>query len=287
MREYGFRLLLIAALVLMAIPPLSAASRWSPWAAQATPFAGAPQSIGKTDAGCLAGGEALPSDGTGFQVIRLSRVRYFGHPLLVNFIEDLGHKAAAAKLQPFYIGDMSLPRGGPMPNGHASHQTGIDVDIWFNMDAKPVLAPPQREDPFLPSMLTPNGKAIDAKEFDARQVTLLKLAATDPRVDRIFVNPVIKLALCRGAYASAEGTDTSWLHRLRPWPGHDDHFHVRLACPADSPDCERQAPIPPGDGCDATLDAWFKPHGPAGPAPAAGALRAPVLPASCRRLIQR
>jgi penicillin-insensitive murein endopeptidase len=283
MRERRFRTLLMIALLLGAIPLAASIVRASPWSDQHAPSAGQPDSIGKTDAGCLAGGEALPYDGLGYEVIRLSRVRYFGHPLTVDFVETLGRADAAAKLAPFYVGDMSLPRGGPMPNGHASHQTGIDVDIWFNMDAKAVLPPQDREDVPLPSMLTKNGAEIDPAHFDARQVTLLRLAATNPRVDRIFVNPVIKRALCRGAYASAEGTDRSWLHRLRPWPGHDDHFHVRLTCPADSPDCVSQAPIPPGDGCDATLDAWFKPHF---PRPAAGALRKPVLPAACRRLIQ-
>ena len=32
-----------------------------------------------------------------------------------------------------------------MPNGHASHETGIDVDIWDNLDPKPALAPADRE----------------------------------------------------------------------------------------------------------------------------------------------
>ena len=113
----------------------------------------------------------------------------------------------------------------------------------------------------LPSMLTADGKALDPALFSARQVTLLRLAATDPRVDRIFVNPVIKRALCQGEFSAAVG-DRSWLHRLRPWYGHDDHFHVRLACPEGSPDCVRQAPVPAGDGCDASLAWWFQPRQP-------------------------
>jgi penicillin-insensitive murein DD-endopeptidase len=27
------------------------------------------------------------------------------------------------------IGDMALPREGPMPTGHRNHQIGLDVDI--------------------------------------------------------------------------------------------------------------------------------------------------------------
>jgi penicillin-insensitive murein DD-endopeptidase len=255
----------------------------SPWSDERTPYPGPARSIGKTDAGCLAGAAALPFDGTGYQVIRLSRDRYFGNPATVRFVEDLGRKAKAAGLPDFYVGDMSLPRGGPMPNGHASHQTGIDVDIWFNLDPKPVLAPAAREDVPLPSMLTHNGKALDRAEFGTRQVTLLRLAATDPRVDRIFVNPVIKRALCQGEFGAALG-GRSWLHRLRPWYGHDDHFHIRLSCPAGSADCVRQAPVPPGDGCDASLAWWFRPHQ---PQPEAGPRRGPILPAACQKLIQR
>lgn len=258
----------------------------SPWSDQTTPFPGPADSIGKPAAGCLAGAQSLPFDGPGYQVIRISRDRYFSNPATVTFVEDLGRKAKAAGLPDFYVGDMSLPRGGPMPNGHASHQSGVDVDIWDNLDPKPVLAPQAREDVPLPSMLTPDGKSLDLAKFGTRQVTLLRLAASDPRVDRIFVSPVIKRALCEGAFAGAVG-DRGWLHRLRPWYDHDDHFHVRLNCPAGSPDCVRQAPVPPGDGCDASLAWWFEPH-PAPPAPAKPAKpHAPILPAACQRLIQR
>jgi penicillin-insensitive murein endopeptidase len=186
----------------------------------------------------------------------LSRHRYFGHPDLVAFIEHLGTEAAAAGLPTFYVGDMAQPRGGPLPYGHASHQTGIDVDIWFTLEAQARLPPAEREEMVLPSMVTSDQHHIEAKRFGAKQVRLLRLAASDPRVDRIFVHPAIKAALChtRGHSPSAAW---DWLHHIRPWYGHDDHFHVRLACPPDSPDCEAQAPVPPGDGCDASLAEWL------------------------------
>ena len=47
-----------------------------------------------------------------------------------------------------------------------------------------------------------------------------------------------------------------WQARLRPWWAHHDHFHVRLKCPPDSPQCKPQEP-PPDDGCGATLAWWF------------------------------
>jgi penicillin-insensitive murein DD-endopeptidase len=256
----------------------------SPWSDAQTPAAGPARSIGTPVAGCLAGGAALPLDGPGFEVIRISRHRYFAHPLTVAFVEALGQKAQSIGVPALYIGDMSLPRGGPMPNGHASHETGLDVDIWFNLDPKPPLKPEAREDVPLPSMVKPGGAAIDPARFSARHVALLRLAATDPRVDRIFVNPAIKRALCEGYGGAGEG-DRSWLRRLRPWYGHDDHFHVRLACPADSTACVPQQSVPAGDGCDASLEWWF--HRPPAVPPSPQAVRREsVLPAACRKLIQ-
>jgi len=279
----GVRIFGVAVLLVLAALP----ARPSVWSDQTVPSSGPADSIGTPVAGCLAGGQSLPFDGPGYQVIRISRDRYFANPTTVTFVEDLGRRAKAAGLPDFYVGDMSLPRGGPMPNGHASHETGIDVDIWDNLDPKPFLLPPARENVPLPSMLTANGKALDPARFSARQVTLLRLAASDPRVDRIFVNPVIKRALCEGQFSGAVG-ERSWLHRLRPWYGHDDHFHVRLACPEGSPDCVRQAPVPAGEGCDASLTWWFRPRKPQpqiAPRPPV-APRLPVLPAACQKLIQ-
>jgi penicillin-insensitive murein DD-endopeptidase len=257
----------------------------SPWSDAQTPSAGPARAIGTPVAGCLAGGAALPFDGAGFQVIRLSRHRYFGHPLTIAFVEALGAGAQALALPAFYVGDMALPRGGPMPNGHASHQMGTDVDIWFNLDPKPALPPPAREEVPLPSMVLPQGGGIDPSQFGAHQVALLRLAASDARVDRIFVNPAIKRALCEG-YAGAGTGDRRWLHRIRPWYGHDEHFHVRLLCPADSVACVQQPPPPPGDGCDASLAWWFQNHAPAASTPSVAPRRAPILPAACQKLVR-
>jgi penicillin-insensitive murein endopeptidase len=224
------------------------------WSRIAHPTSGPPRSIGFFANGCIAGAVALPHDGPGYEVIRLSRNRYYGQPSTVAFVERLGRETQTAGYPPIYIGDMGQPRGGPLPFGHASHQDGLDVDIWFTADTKPNLPHAARESVPLPSMLGSNG-TIDPTRFGPRQVALLRLSAADPDVERIFVSPAIKLALCRGAAGSLSG-GSAWLHRLSPWWGHDDHFHVRLRCPADSPDCQAQPPVPPGDGCGAGLEHW-------------------------------
>jgi penicillin-insensitive murein endopeptidase len=251
------------------------------WSAIQNPSPGPVQVIGGTANGCIAGASNLPIDGPGYEVIKLSRRRYFGHGDTVNFVEGLGRRAQAAGLPIFYVGDMAQPRGGPLPFGHASHQTGLDVDIWFTLDTRAGLLPAEREEPELPSMVLPTVPQIDPSHFGRRQVTLLRLAAADPRVDRIFINPVIKLALCRG-FGGAIDSGSAWLTRLRPWWGHDDHFHVRLRCPENSLSCEPQSAIPAGDGCDAALEDWthhLKLPKPVGPPPPR------KLPVACRALL--
>jgi penicillin-insensitive murein endopeptidase len=239
--------------------------------------------VGGPASGCIAGAQRLPTDGPGFQAIRISRNRHWGHPDTVAFVERLGRRAQSAGLEPFYVGDMAQPRGGPMAFGHGSHQNGLDADIWFNLDRKPLLAAAQREAVDLPSMVLPDQSTIDGALFGERQVRLLRLAATDPQVDRIFVHWTIKQALCEGVGGAGTG-DRSWLRRIRPWRGHDEHFHVRLSCPKGSPDCAGQPPVPPGDGCDETLDWWFRASPPlpvATPRPAIPP-RPKSLPKECR-----
>jgi penicillin-insensitive murein DD-endopeptidase len=273
--------LLAAILLGAAVAVAGAETRENVWSSVGGPSGGPAQAIGGVAHGCLAGALRLPSDGPGYEVIRLSRHRDFGHPALIAFIERLGRRAAGSGLPSFYVGDMAQPRGGPLPYGHASHQTGIDVDVWFT-PATP-LPLEAREDVALPSMLRPASHEIDPLRFGRSQVRLLRLAALDPAVDRIFVNAAIKEALCRGVGGAAEG-GREWLRTLRPWYGHDEHFHVRLRCPEDSPECESQPPPPPGDGCDETLAWWLSKPQPR-PALAVTPAPTPTLPAACRALL--
>lgn len=275
---------LLLALALSHRSPAAASSteRDNAWSRVQSPAPGPARAIGGVAHGCLAGAAELPPDGPGYEAIRLSRHRNFGHPDLVAYLGRLGRRAQAAGLPMFYVGDMAQPRGGPLPFGHASHETGLDVDIWLTLQPRPYLPPEAREDVDLPSMLLANYREIDPARFGPKQVALLKLAAADPAVERIFVNPVIKAALCRSERASSESA-RAWLERIRPWFGHDEHFHVRLRCPAGSPGCEEQRPVPAGDGCGAELASWLA-HLPPRP-PETAAPRNPTLPADCRAVL--
>jgi len=221
---------------------------------QPTPAHSTAQSIGTYTAGCLQGAVSLPATGTGYQVMRLSRNRIYGHPDLINFIEHMGQTAALRQWGNLLIGDLGQPRGGPTLSGHRSHQTGLDVDIWYLLSdvatARP-LRSNERETWSAPSVLIHKSNEINPVQWSRVHEQVLETAARAPEVERIFVHPSIKRQLC------ARKTANDWLNKIRPWWGHDDHFHVRLKCPQNNPDCDGQETIPAGDGCDATLAWWF------------------------------
>ena len=73
--------------------------------------------------------------------------------------------------------------------------------------------------------------------------------------------------------------------KIRPWWGHNYHFHVRLLCPSGSPQCREQAPPPPGDGCGKQLDWWFTEEARHPPSPPRKPLRLGDLPPACAALV--
>ena len=181
--------------------------------------------------------------------MRVSRNRYRGNPSLVAFIERLADSGKRVGWNGLLIGDMSQPRGGPMLNGHSSHQIGLDVDIWFTPMPDHELSPEEREFNMALNMVAKDRPAVDPKVWTSERTALVRAAAQDPIVIYILVNPAIKKAMCREA-----GMDRSWLSKVRPWWGHDEHFHIRIACPASSPQCKPQRPPSSGDGCGRELE---------------------------------
>ena len=198
----------------------------------------------------------MPYKGVGYQVIRMNKNRYYGHPDMISYLQRLGERAKAAGLPTMLVGDIAMPGGGRFLTGHASHQMGLDADIWLRMGA---MSDTDALNSDGKGLLVVNRKAqrVDESIWNANHAKLIKLAAEDPKVTRIFVNPAIKLKLCETA-----GADRHWLHKIRPWFGHDSHFHVRIACPQGAQYCENQAPVPAGDGCGEELYSWFEPAKP-------------------------
>ena len=230
--------------------------------------------IGSYARGCAAGLVELPETGPSWQAMRLSRHRNFGHPVLVQYLEDLSQAATQIGWRGLYIGDMGQPRGGPMTSGHASHQIGLDADIWMLPPKKLNLSRKERENISSIPVRSADQKSVTAN-WTPRHAALLKAAASDARVDRIFVAAAVKIEMCK----TAKKSDKKWLQKIRPIAGHDTHFHVRLKCPKGARLCETQSPTVSelskgGDGCDETLEWWVsdaylnpKPTKPTKPAP--------------------
>jgi penicillin-insensitive murein endopeptidase len=212
----------------------------------------AARAIGFYARGCLAGAVSLPINGPDWQVMRLSRNRNWGHPRLLDFLERFANDARALDGWPgLLVGDMSQPRGGPMVTGHTSHQIGLDVDIWLTPMPDRVLTPQERENMIAVSMLK-DPFTVDPDKWTSLHTKLIKRATSYPVVDRIFVHPAIKKVLCEQA-----GHDRGWLAKVRPWWNHYYHFHVRVTCAPESPDCEGQKPVKGDDGCGEELTDWY------------------------------
>jgi penicillin-insensitive murein endopeptidase len=217
--------------------------------------------------------------------MRLSRNRNWGHPKLIAFLERLAENAKKVGWNGLLVGDMSQPRGGPMLTGHASHQVGLDADIWLTPMPDRNLSAEERELMSATMVVREDRLDVDPKVWTHARTELIRTAAEDPDVERIFVNAAIKKALCREA-----GSDRGWLAKVRPWWGHDYHFHVRMFCPPDSPQCKPQPEPPPGEGCGHDLDFWFSP-GVLHPAPPTEppkpkpGLTMANLPAACRQVL--
>lgn len=243
------------------------------------------RSIGFYTGGCLAGAVALPINGKTWQVMRLSRNRMWGHPKLIAFLERFAPKAKSVGWNGLLVGDMAQARGGPMLTGHLSHQVGLDADIWLTPMPDRELSREEREDMSATMIVREDRLDVDPKVWTPAHLAVIRAAAQDKDVERVLVNAAIKKALCRDA-----GTDRAWLQKVRPWYGHDYHFHVRVGCPPDSPDCKSQPETPAGDGCGKELDYWFKdsilhPKPPAVPPKPRPPITLAQLPAACKQIV--
>jgi penicillin-insensitive murein DD-endopeptidase len=233
--------------------------------------------------GCIAGAEALPINGETWQVMRLSRNRNWAHPAMIALLKRLANKAHKDAGWPgILVGDMSQPRGGPMFTGHASHQVGLDADIWLTPMPNRQLSRDEREEMSAVMMVRADRLDVDPSVWTPNHLSVIRAAAREPSVQRIFVNAAIKKALCR----EAKG-DRSWLSKVRPMYGHDYHFHIRIKCPPGSSECEGQPEPSANEGCKASdLAYWFKDSviHPKPPKP-----RPPMtlaqMPAACRQVL--
>lgn len=248
------------------------------------PLPMAARSIGKYSRGCLAGGMALPVNGPNWQVMRLSRNRNWAHPNMIRLLEHLSEKVPKIGWPGLLVGDMTQPRGGPMLTSHASHQIGLDADVWFTPMPDHELSLQEREEKLATNIVTEDWSDVNPAIWSPVYIALLKIVAEEPEVERVLVNYAIKKALCRDVTK-----DRLWLTKIRIVFGHNYHFHIRMKCPADSPDCSPDPPTPTHDSCAEELAIWTandrykpKPPTPGGPG---HQLTLSELPPQCRQIV--
>ena len=167
------------------------------FARKVTPLPGPVRPIGSYANGCLAGAVTLPITGPTWQVMRLSRDRNWGTPRLVKFITRLGENSKQVGWNGLLIGDMAQPRGGPMINGHASHQIGLDVDIRFKPMPDHVLSREEREmDPAV-NVVSPDGVDVDHKVWTSAYTEVVKTAALSG-IQSSLIRQALRRRPCRG-----------------------------------------------------------------------------------------
>src|SRR6478735_5024855 len=251
------------------------------------PSKGPAHVIGSYVKGCIGGAEQMPLNGDNWQVMRLSRNRSYGHPAMIALIKRLAARAHKDAGWPgILVGDIAQPRGGPALSGHASHQIGLDADIWLTPMPDRRLSREEREEMSAVMMVRQDKLDIDPRVFTPSHLVVIRAAAQEPSVQRIFVNAAIKKALCR----EAKG-DRGWLHKVRPMYGHDYHFHIRIKCPPGAGECDSQPEPNEGEGCSTgDLAYWFSdavlhPKPPAVPPKPKPPMTMAALPAACKAVL--
>jgi len=243
-----------------------------------------PRAIGAYSHGCLAGAQMLPVTGPTWQAMRLSRNRNWAHPEMIKLIERISAKVPKFGWPGLLVGDLTQPRGGPMMNGHASHQIGLDADVWFTPMPDHELSREEREDMMATNLVNDTWDDVRPEIWSPAYIALLKTVAEEPQVERVLVNYAIKKALCRDVKG-----DRRWLGKMRIVFGHNYHFHIRIKCPADSPECHPDSPPPNYDDCSENVGYWsfhdrFRPK-PQLPGPPGHQKTLAELPPMCRQVL--
>lgn len=210
-------------------------------------------SVGWPHHGVQTGAIELPEAGEGFARFRSQGGYYWGQPALVN-----GLREAARNVQlelpggpPLIVGDLSAQYGGKISRHH-SHRSGRDVDLlWYvtTPDGRPL-----RNTSFVHLGNDGMGRAprLGYVRLDVpRQWSLVKslLRSEQLEVQWLYSSSVVEALVVEYALAKGEDSELIWraqnvmLQPLDSLP-HDDHLHVRIACPreSDAPGCEGGGP---------------------------------------------
>lgn len=224
--------------VLAALSPSASAGtgRDLPERFQAAPFSLMSLTVGYPNAGFQLRAKKLKNSND-LKVKDSSKENIYAHPALVLMLERSAHAVARAeKGSLMVVGDLSSRDGGPLA-GHVSHQSGRDADVGFYL--KDAQGRPVVREHFTP--FDPNGKSRYERGLyfdDYRNWVLLRSWVTDDRAGlvHIFVSTGLRWRLIE--YGKKDPRFAPYVAQvevlLKQPPGtstHDDHFHVRIACP--------------------------------------------------------
>ena len=165
------------------------------WSTVTTPAPGPTQSIGFYSAGCLQGAQALPLDGPGYEAIRISRNRYWGQPVMLDFIQTSPQKVRAAGQAPLYIGDIGQPRGGPGADRPCQPPDRPRCRHLVRAPARPAPAAGRPREPA--PALAGERRATPASTMRSSRRSMCRCCGRRPQMpnlDRMFVNKFIKAA---------------------------------------------------------------------------------------------
>ncbi|MFT3921100.1 MAG: penicillin-insensitive murein endopeptidase [Myxococcales bacterium] len=178
---------------------------------------------------------------------------FYGTWQLVQLLEraafQVSQRVPGSKLS---VGELSAASGGNLP-GHASHESGRDVDVGFFMldgGARPVEA-------FAFAQFDSRGRGLSPNvgmRFDVRrnwELVARLVSDGEARVQYVFVAPAIRqLLLDEGRRVRAPAAVLERAARVMVRPSekhlHGNHFHVRIYCaPGERPKCQDAPPYWP------------------------------------------
>jgi murein endopeptidase len=211
------------------------------------------QAIGFPDNGRLRNATSLLEkqkaldDKAFFEISNPASNRYYSTyetaELLIRMSQTL-NQLSSRKL---YISAISQKIGGKV-SPHLSHQIGLDADIAY---------PATQNHVKFPVVVQMNSRLYSPSSYSVAQTyELFKYAfkQQDIKVDRIFADRTIKIALCnyaktKGEFLSADkDLVTNLFQNIDHVDGHGDHFHIRLKCSSYDPAC-RQKLYAVNNGC--------------------------------------
>jgi penicillin-insensitive murein endopeptidase len=198
-------------------------------------------SYGKPNRGRLVDGVKLPDSGAGYTTAPVWRERgnRFGTDELVTLIKGVGRRMKKkSKEARLVVADLSGNSGGASHLFHRSHQSGRDVDLlYYVRDAQGNAFEPDAMRVFDGRLVAKDGSGVTLDVPRTWMAVKELLTAKEAYVQFIFMYRPISERLI--AYATKNGESDVVLARAMKalkQPGdsapHNDHFHVRIYCPA-------------------------------------------------------